>query len=354
MSSSTLPLAALSPTKRTRSSTSSPAAATSSLSSALVVPPAFVTPAKKKTRTTKAKSPTSTSPPRALTTPDDFAGPILASSTSTPATLLPATLSWDLEVAKAHLVAHDPRFEAMFEKWEPTVYMEDLEVDAFRSLVHSLLGQQISWLAARSITHRFIRLFYPTLLPPLHDPLLASTYAHLFPTPAQILALPAATRLETLRGAGLSGRKAEYVVNLAEKFESGELSTKMLLDFEDDEELKETLLALKGVGPWTVNMFSMFSLRRPNILPVGDLGVQKGLLKHTLSAHSVPSSSSSTTALLPSGLTLAQLQTRLKTKAKGNVYLTPKECEELTEGWKPYRTLGSWYLWKIAGTEGEE
>ena len=84
----------------------------------------------------------------------------------------------------------------------------------------------------------------------------------------------------------------------------------------------------------------MFSVKRPDILPHGDLGVQKGLLLHTLS-HPVPHA------------THATLRARLKTKAKGNVYLLPAEMDELTEGWKPYRTLGTWYMWKVCGSEEE-
>lgn len=89
-------------------------------------------------------------------------------------------------------------------------------------------------------------------MPPAHDPLAPSPtpWAELFPSPAQILALP--DRTAALRGAGLSGRKVDYVVALAEKFESGELSSKILVE-SSDEELEDRLLSLPGVGPWTVS-----------------------------------------------------------------------------------------------------
>lgn len=104
----------------------------------------------------------------------------------------------------------------------------------FRSLVTSLLGQQISWLAARSITHKFVRLFYPNLpekLPPAGSsgPKLETP----FPTPHQVLELE--DRFSTLRSAGLSGRKVEYVVELAERFADGRLDAKKLWSMNDDE-----------------------------------------------------------------------------------------------------------------------
>lgn len=129
----------------------------------------------------------------------------------------------------------------------------------------SLLGQQISWLAARSIQHRFIRLFFPAVLPEKHDPAEAAAYAHLFPTPAQVLALEG-NRVAILKQEGLSTRKAEYIIGLSEAFADGTLSAARLTAA-TDEEVADLLLAIRGIGPWTVNMFSMFSLHRPNILP---------------------------------------------------------------------------------------
>lgn len=104
----------------------------------------------------------------------------------------------------------------------------------FKSLVTSLLGQQISWLAARSITHKFTRLFFPHLPEKLPPP--GSTEPRLetpFPTPHQVLDLP--DRTAALRGAGLSGRKVEYVVELAERFADGRLDARKLWAMNDDE-----------------------------------------------------------------------------------------------------------------------
>lgn len=134
----------------------------------------------------------------------------------------------------------------------------------------SILGQQVSWLAARSIQHKFCRIWAPHLpekLPPpdsavprVEDP---------FPTPQQVLDTP--DRRETLRNAGLSYRKVEYVVELAERFHDGRLDARKLWDM-DDEDVMKTLIEVRGIGAWTVNMFEIFSLKRQDICPVGDLG----------------------------------------------------------------------------------
>ena len=130
---------------------------------------------------------------------------------------------------------------------------------------------QISWLAARSITHKFIRLVAFPDLPEKPDP---TEKTSVFPSPRQVLECPMAT----LRSAGLSQRKAEYVQDLAGRFVDGRLSPQKLIDMSDDEVMK-ALVEVRGIGRWTVEMFMMFTLRRPDVLPVGDLGVQKGLVK---------------------------------------------------------------------------
>ncbi|KZS98289.1 DNA glycosylase [Sistotremastrum niveocremeum HHB9708] len=255
----------------------------------------------------------------------------------------------------------------------------------------------------------------------------------LFPTPDQV----SNTDIATLRSAGLSGRKAEYVKDIAARFADGRLSTEKLSTV-SDEELYELLIDVRGVGPWTVHMFSIFTLRRPNILPVGDLGVQRGVLRWFYYWHN-PSTTSSPVKIhpeklpksltpggdveetaaqpgadevdipkeeepspaagasavlpappvtpkkggaahdtncdfpeaftpsikrtlasqelnrvtppppLPKGLSVSELKSRLdgKKKQKG-AFLTPAEMEELTECWKPYRSLGVYYMWALS------
>ncbi|KDR75915.1 hypothetical protein GALMADRAFT_140495 [Galerina marginata CBS 339.88] len=330
---------------------------------------------------------------------------------------VPAVLSFDFEDAKKCLIEVDQRFDDLFSKMTCKPFQQLEQVHPFRALATSILGQQISWLAARSILHRFLRLYDPSLPEkPDDEQRKAITF---FPTPGQV----ANTDIAVLRTAGLSGRKAEYVQDLAARFADGRLSTQKLLEA-DDEELAKMLIEVRGIGRWTVDMFAIFSLRRPDILPVGDLGVQRGLVRWFLSLHSpvhsyslspekvggtatpkpkkkgkasgekaeepaslegvrqdgeeadtssvVPATSrgtedmpsippaftpsikktlnkvGGTTIPLPSGVDIPLLQGRLNGKKIKGAFLTPQEMEALTECWKPYRSLGVYYMWSLA------
>ncbi|CAA7263166.1 unnamed protein product [Cyclocybe aegerita] len=192
---------------------------------------------------------------------------------------VPAVLSFAFEEAKNHLIEADHRFEDLFEKMKCKPFEQLERVHPFQALAKSILGQQISWLAARSITHKFLRLYQPSLPEkPTEEERKAITF---FPSPYQV----ATTGIDTLRTAGLSARKAEYIKDLATRFADGRLSTEKLLAA-DDEELARMLIEVRGIGRWTVDMFAIFSLRRPDILPVGDLGVQRGMVRWFLSLHS--------------------------------------------------------------------
>ncbi|QRV94235.1 HhH-GPD superfamily base excision DNA repair protein [Ceratobasidium sp. AG-Ba] len=193
--------------------------------------------------------------------------------------MIPAVLSFSFDEAKSHLIKTDTRFGTIFAEL-PCRPFEHLEaIDPFQTLVTSILGQQISWLAARSIRHRFLRLFDPSLpekVPPSNEP----TPAYNFPSPGRL----ANVDIAILKTAGLSTRKAEYILDLAARFADGRLSTEKLAKA-TDAELDEMLIAVRGIGKWTVDMFAMFSLRRPDICAVGDLGLQRGLLRWVLSSH---------------------------------------------------------------------
>ncbi|KAF8320701.1 DNA glycosylase, partial [Clavulina sp. PMI_390] len=317
------------------------------------------------------------------------------------AQFIPAQLSFSFADARSHLIKVDNRFAEMFEsvKCKPFEVLEPL--DPFKTLVVSILGQQISWLAARSITHKFLRLYDSSL--PLTPPEVSAEPIQFFPTPKDVRD----SSIEVLRTAGLSQRKAEYVKDIAARFADGRLSAAKLAQWTEDE-IAENLIAVRGIGPWTVHMFSMFSLRQPDILGVGDLGLQKGLLRWVISSHtgtsakagisisakklkkqpqtaaavvapgaSVPptpavaedastlppipdvlNADSAATPLrditkpeaqslvadrpieLPPTLTLTVLKARLNgSKVKGQ-YLTPEEMYFLTRAWRPYRSLG--------------
>ena len=95
-----------------------------------------------------------------------------------------------------------------------------------------------------------------------------------FPTPLQV----SSTSIEVLRSAGLSQRKAEYIKDLSTRFVDGRLSSSKLLEM-SDEQVMDALIQVRGIGKWTVEMFMIFTLRRPDVLPCGDLGIQKGLVR---------------------------------------------------------------------------
>ena len=189
--------------------------------------------------------------------------------------------------AVAHLSAVSPAWAARIERVGPCKLT--LRADRFGTLVRAVIGQQISSKAAGSIDARVRTLG--------GDP-------H---TPEKILELGE----EQLRACGLSGVKARYVLNLANAVQSGQAP---LHDYDtwDDQAIITNLTAIKGIGPWTAEMFLIFSLGRLDILSVGDLGIRAALRKH----HALTD--------LPK----------------------PGECRDLTEPLRPYRTVAMWYLWQ--------
>lgn len=140
-----------------------------------------------------------------------------------------------------------------------------------------------------------------------------------FPTPEQVVA----TELEKLREIGLSYRKGEYIRNVSQKFIDGELSAEKILA-SDDDTLYEMLLAVKGLGPWSVEMLLMSTLKRPDVTSPTDLSLQRSL------ARFIDHKSSGNTAK--------------KGKFK---YISESEFLNAMEPWRPYRTIASWYIWKF-------
>lgn len=162
--------------------------------------------------------------------------------------------------------------------------------DAYGALLRSIVGQQLSTKAARSIYGRVTDLFGGRT-----------------PTPEELLAADP----EKVRGAGLSRPKVAYMRSLAEHVVSGQLELDRL-DERSDERIVEELTAVKGLGQWTADMFLIFHLRRPDVLPVGDLGIRRAVER----AYGLPG--------IPA----------------------PEEVEMLGERWRPYRSLASLYLWR--------
>jgi DNA-3-methyladenine glycosylase II len=162
--------------------------------------------------------------------------------------------------------------------------------DAYGVLVRSITGQQLSTKAAATIYGRLTEL-----------------YGGKTPTPEQIIA----TDPEQLRAVGLSHAKAAYLRDLAEHVVDGELPVDRLAELSDDE-VYERLIAVKGLGRWTIDMFLMFHLGRPDVLPVGDLGIRKAI-QVTYGFGELPKAA---------------------------------EMEQIAEAWRPHRSLASLYLWE--------
>jgi DNA-3-methyladenine glycosylase II len=188
-----------------------------------------------------------------------------------------ATTGTLLDQGLAHLIATDPRLKPVIEAhpcplFSPAGLAE--QIDPFNSLTSSIIGQQVSGAAAKSIRNKFVALFnLPGTAAASADASAGVEEGGLahsrFPTPDIV----AQCDIPTLRTAGLSQRKAEYIQGLAEKFASGELSARVLATA-SDEELVELLTAVRGLGRWSVEMFACFALKRIDVFSTGDLGVQ--------------------------------------------------------------------------------
>ena len=159
----------------------------------------------------------------------------------------------------------------------------------FAVLIESIVSQQLATRAAEVIFSRF-KALYPK-----------------FPTASDILA----TRKSKLRAVGLSSMKIEYIKDLAKKIDQGKIKMNTLSKM-SDEEVVSQLTQVKGIGRWTAEMFLMFSLERQDVLPVGDLGLRKGV-QMAFSLSELPK---------------------------------PSEIEKLGDRWRPYRSVATWYLWK--------
>lgn len=186
-----------------------------------------------------------------------------------------------------HLKKCDPVLRNIIERVGP--YRMEYGPAEFSSLAEAIVYQQLNGKAAETIFKRFAAL--------AGDPL----------TPEGILKLTD----EQLRGVGLSKQKSAYLKDLAEKTAAGLLNFSRLPKLSDEEVIKH-LTQVKGIGVWTAHMFLMFSLRRPNVLPTGDYGVQVAVKKHYRKRK------------LPK----------------------PKDMEKIARAWEPYRSVACWYMWR--------
>ena len=160
--------------------------------------------------------------------------------------------------------------------------------EPFITLARSIIGQQISVKAAESVWQRFL-LVCPKC------------------TPAQVVK----AGNESLAGCGLSKRKAEYILDLADHFKARRVHADQWIEMEDEEVIAD-LIQIRGIGRWTAEMFLIFNLLRPNILPLDDLGLLRGISINYFSGEPVSRS----------------------------------DAREVSANWEPWRTVATWYLWR--------
>ncbi len=190
--------------------------------------------------------------------------------------------------ARRSLARRDPVLRDLMRRHGACGLADSQHTDPFRALVHAIISQQLSTRAAAAIAARV-------------DALLDGSS-----TPASLAQVSDAQ----LRSAGLSGQKVSYLRALCERVTGGSLSLEAL-DSMPDEEVIAALTQVKGIGRWTAEMFLMFRLHRPDVLPVGDLGIGKAV----------------------------QRAYRLRTLP------SPTRLLRLGESWRPYRSVACWYLW---------
>jgi 3-methyladenine DNA glycosylase/8-oxoguanine DNA glycosylase len=201
-------------------------------------------------------------------------------------------MKYDFSASETALRKH-PLFRPIIKKHGPVVIgPERARRTVFDSLLRAIVYQQISGKAAASILARVEALFPAAK-----------------PTPALLLKMPDAK----LRAAGLSGQKTLYVKDLAEKCLDGTIDEKRFPQM-SSEEIIEHLVQVKGIGVWTAQMLLIFTLHRPDILPTGDLGIQKGF-RALYRLRSLPDK---------------------------------KRMEKLAKPWREHASAASWYLWRIA------
>ncbi|HYN53723.1 MAG TPA: DNA-3-methyladenine glycosylase [Methylotenera sp.] len=174
----------------------------------------------------------------------------------------------------------------------PCTFEAKPEREPYEALIHAVAYQQLHAKAGDAIIKRLLNL-----------------YGDIFPTPASLLT----TEFDALRACGFSARKIETIQGIAEGALSGLVPTRDDADVMTDEELIERLVALKGIGRWTVEMLLIFTLKRMDILPADDFGVVEGYRR------------------------LKKLESAPKRK----------QIAEIALAWSPYRTIASWYLWRM-------
>jgi len=196
----------------------------------------------------------------------------------------------NIDNALKHLTISDQRFSKLIKKFGNPDFKP--QNNYLKSLIRSIIYQQLSGKSAFAIYSRFIKLF-----PVDH-----------FPDVNEILLVPN----QTYRDIGLSKQKTVYIKEIAKSFEQKTVQSDILNKM-TNEQIRNDLIKIKGIGPWTIDMFLMFTLNRSDILPTGDLGIQKGYMVFF------------------------------------NLDFLPDKDYMIknAEKWRPFRTVACWYLWKL-------
>jgi len=213
------------------------------------------------------------------------------------ARLTAAGLAYDPDVACRHLTAADPRLGELILRAGAFTMRPEPTQSLFAALVESIVYQQLSGRAAETILGRVVALYRPRR----------------FPRPADLIATP----VERLRSAGLSAAKTAALKDLAARTLDGTVPTMARVRRMSDDEIVERLTAVRGIGRWTVEMLLLFRLGRPDVLPLGDLGVRKGFAR----------------------------------AFNRRVLRDPMVLSRRAERWRPYRSVASWYLWRALDLE---
>jgi DNA-3-methyladenine glycosylase II len=213
-------------------------------------------------------------------------------------TKTPVALSFDLTAATKHLAERDERLKRLIEETTPFQLKIEPAQSPYETLVEAITHQSISGKAAATIFGR----------------VKALSSSGGIPTPEEMLKL----RKPALHKAGLSGAKILAMKDLAQKTIDSVVPTLEQAQKLSDEELVKRLVSVRGIGAWTVEMFLIFRLGRPDVLPIHDLGVKKGW-SITYGKKHMPK---------------------------------PKELLAFGERWRPYRTIASWYMWRACQRAG--
>ncbi|KAK8551856.1 hypothetical protein V6N13_120289 [Hibiscus sabdariffa] len=201
----------------------------------------------------------------------------------------------EVETAIRYLRNADPLLASLIELHPPPTF--DTFHTPFLALTRSILYQQLAFKAGTSIYTRFVALCGG------ENGVVPETVISLTP--------------QQLRQIGVSGRKASYLHDLARKYQTGILSDPAIVNM-DDKSLFTMLTMVNGIGSWSVHMFMIFSLHRPDVLPINDLGIRKGV----------------------------QMLYNLEELPR------PSQMDQLCEKWRPYRSVASWYLWRFVEAKG--